>query len=385
MRRMFTLVLFLLCATSTLHADAAPYLHRLANQVVQWHGELNAMNASAQRAAEGVIAGGTIYATGPQPGFMSEASGRAGGLMMLEPYESTLELSTRDTILAAISHKNQLTEITALFEHAAKTGAQIVLFDAQGLAETDETVARFPGDAFASSDGVPVTSMSNVAGMWAWTGKLVAACVQRGMMPCVYQSYAIPDGRARAEYLRRHDDARFHAMSSINPASADTAGERYLDIIAASLREAMRCNESAFPRAAELLRASLDDSQTITLHARGHLYPAEFEHPHQPAGFVPAQQAGKDAPLGAALILWYQDFPWQMVSELQQAGRPIVLTCSQSPLATFTGEPQHVYINPVWPIEDGVVELEGYDVPLFPASGLMDTAIYWQLIELATQ
>ena len=38
-----------------------------------------------------------------------------------------------------------------------------------------------------------------------------------------------------------------------------------------------------------------------------------------------------------------------------------------------------LYIDPAWPLADGCVVIPGYDVPILPASGVIQAAIYWTI------
>ena len=43
------------------------------------------------------------------------------------------------------------------------------------------------------------------------------------------------------------------------------------------------------------------------------------------------------------------------------------------------GSDRVIYINPYWPINDNCVSVPGYDIPILPASGVIDAAIYWAI------
>jgi hypothetical protein len=38
-----------------------------------------------------------------------------------------------------------------------------------------------------------------------------------------------------------------------------------------------------------------------------------------------------------------------------------------------------LYLDPGWPLTDGCVRVPGYDVPILPASGVIQAAIYWTI------
>ena len=40
-----------------------------------------------------------------------------------------------------------------------------------------------------------------------------------------------------------------------------------------------------------------------------------------------------------------------------------------------------LYINPHWPMPDGCVEVPGYDIPILPASGVVQACIYASIVE----
>ena len=39
-----------------------------------------------------------------------------------------------------------------------------------------------------------------------------------------------------------------------------------------------------------------------------------------------------------------------------------------------------LYMNPGWPLPDSCVTVPGYDIPILPASGVVNGAIYWALL-----
>ena len=39
-----------------------------------------------------------------------------------------------------------------------------------------------------------------------------------------------------------------------------------------------------------------------------------------------------------------------------------------------------LYIDPAWPLTDGCVTVPGYDIPILPASGVIQAAIYWTIV-----
>jgi hypothetical protein len=39
-----------------------------------------------------------------------------------------------------------------------------------------------------------------------------------------------------------------------------------------------------------------------------------------------------------------------------------------------------LYLDPGWPLMDGCVRVPDYDVPILPASGVVQAGIYWSIV-----
>jgi len=223
--------------------------------------------------------------------------------------------------------------------------------------------------------------LSNIVGMWAWTGRFIAACTQRGKMPCVYQSAILPDGRQRTVVLEQRDAGRFHTVSAVRPEDADRIAEVYLTAVEHALREVWAKEHVALQRAADQLRASRARGNTVAIYTLGHMFPGEFNQPQQPDWLVHIDALQPGATVDTAVVLHYMSFPWEVVDKIHTAKQACIVTCLQPALPAFTTEPGNVYINPHWSIYDAAVELPNYDVRVLPASGVLDAAVYWQMVE----
>jgi hypothetical protein len=346
------------------------------------------MDASAKRAAEGTIAGGDLYSFGPQHGFSTEVIVRAGGLMLARPYSNEVILKNRDTVIAAIADSEddaELDSLRRLMNKAAKARAQVVLFGVTNREEFREfTSVALPYDPTDFSDDHTIASVSNVVGMWAWTGRFVAACTQQGVMPCIYQSHLLPDGRLRTKSLQRNDGGRFHIASDVRTEDAEQIAKSYLMKVENALRNLLAKEHNSLQRAASLLRASRDRGNTVTIYTLGHMFPGELIQPQQPNWLAHVDALQPGASVDTAVVLHYMAFPWEVVKKIESENLACIVTCSQPALPAFTNNPNNVYIDPQWTIYDAVVELPNYDARLLPASGVLDAAVYWQLVEWAT-
>ena len=78
----------------------------------------------------------------------------------------------------------------------------------------------------------------------------------------------------------------------------------------------------------------------------------------------------------------YQFAPQKLVGEAKERGIKLVYTDVQP------GQPAEpsdniLYIAPAWPLTDGCVSVPGYDIPILPASGVVQAAIYWTIVSKA--
>jgi hypothetical protein len=386
--------------------EAPTYLQRLQARTKAWRGALPELRATATSAAKGVIAGGHLYITGPQQSFISEVLGRSGGLLLPQGYSPEVKLEANDTVLAAFAGAPGTLpkELSDLVTKASAARARVVLFastDANALQTAPgvapNTLFALPKKAFRDSarpSGLSIESVSNVVGMWAWTGEFVAAAAAQGKMPAFYESIGMPGGRERDNAL---SGVRFHPVTNVTPTAASGAGSRYLDALSTALSKTIKENSSQFTQAGTLLRASRAAGGVVKTYYLGHMFPMEITVPQNPASFTTATQIPLPAgmvpglveaaptnilgPNDIGLILGYQAFPSVVVDSAPNG--TWIVTSSHRALGEYTSNPKHVYLNPFWDTQDAVVRVEGYDIDILPISGVMQSAIYWQLVELS--
>ncbi|MDD5705763.1 MAG: hypothetical protein PHR35_07540 [Kiritimatiellae bacterium] len=292
-------------------------------------------------------------------------------------------MTNTDIVLTAFSSPDGSAELQALLEKADQAGATVILF-ANGFANTVSMkrgklylLPSKPFERVGDPERMSIETMSNVIGMWGWTAEFIGACVAQGKMPCVYQSYGMPGGRERGEALRGF---YFHDMSNVRVQDAKDLGLRLLKKTADSLNKARIDNKDGFVKAASMLRDSRLSSNVVHVGFIGHLYPQELQQPQTPSWFRIENEPTNVNSGDVIVYLGYQAFPWSQLKTL--TAHQAVVMCSLPAPAEFTSSPNHVYLNPFWEIPDGCLDVEGYDVPLIPLSGIMDTAIYWQLVDL---
>lgn len=253
-----------------------------------------------------------------------------------------------------------------MIESWCRSGARVVTFDSgAGL---------FRGQ-------FPLDTVVNVVGLWAWIGEFVAACTRHGKMPVLYQSYGLPGGIERG---KRYEDKRFHDDLAIKPIGEGALGRQYLSKIEQMLNALEEGEMKKIQQAGEWWRQVSSES-SLTL-VTGHMFPRHAQDPRAPAlsKFAAAAtwekpELGKERPLPPfVLYLGYQLAPDELIRQAKVSGTKLAYS---SVRAAKSAEPSRniLYLDPKWPLTDGCVEVPGYDVPILPASGVMQAALLWTL------
>jgi hypothetical protein len=300
-------------------------------------------------------------------------------LDICKPLTPEIALGPSDTILAATTQLGAADELNGLLQKAQAAGASIILFSGSQRPRGDHLLV-FPVKNFARphGGGPQIESVSNVIGMWTWTGELVRACVRLGKMPCLYESGGMPGGLKRDDSVRNKS---FHTHNLANPESVPDLGRNYLMAISASLSQLEEKNRGNFSRAVALLKDSHLHNRPVFVRAISHMFPDETTSNPVPAWFHFAEPTAPPSPDGVTLYLGYQSLPWEIPALTVGERVPCILTSSRHPTPDWVEDATHIYIDPCWEVQDAAVKVPGYDINILPPSGVMQSAIFWQLIE----
>jgi hypothetical protein len=338
------------------------YLSRLQNTLTQTRSNLTTLTTSADRAAHEFRSGGGLWVAGRQADFIAEACGRAGGLMAIAPLGRHVP-TNYDVVLFAVPGP--------IAEGDQKTLTQ---WQAEGA-----TVIPFCSAAGLFNNQFPVDTVANVIDLWTWTGEFVAACTRLGAMPVLYQSYGLPGGPERG---KKYQGKRFHDDLTLKPIAAGVLGRAYLDQIQRMLTDMDSLQRSNIVQAAKWWGQAKSATTLVT----GHMFPRHGQDPRTPpVSDLVAAPAWEDKnlietnhPPPFVLYLGYQFAPQRLVDQATAMGVKLVYSDVQP--AQPPEPASHIrYIDPGWPLADGCVTLPGYDVPILPASGVVQAAIYWSI------
>ncbi len=244
------------------------------------------------------------------------------------------------------------------------------------------TVVTFCSPAGLFRSKFPVDTVMNAAALWTWTAEFVAACTRSGEMPVLYQSYGLPGGFERA---KKYQGQRFHHDLGIPPIAPGVLGGDYIVQVERMLARIQKTEMPKMDRAARWWRQAKSATALVT----GHMFPVHGQDPRtiHICDFVQAPAREDKELLGPnpsefILYLGYQYAPQKLLNEAKLKGIKLAYA-SVEPGQPAEPSDNILYIAPAWPLTDSCVSVPGYDIPILPASGVVQAAIYWAMASKA--
>lgn len=362
----------LIALLAALAAPQDSYLLRAHNALQLCAQDIPDMQQPAETAAKIIAAGGKFWAAG-QPSWVSELTGRAGGFMMLKPLGDKTPANS-DVVMYASDGRPR----------PDFGSAYVISFGPNG--PTNENRVYNHAD-----DARLANSLASAIAGWVFTGELVAALTRLGKMPVMYESIGAYGGNARIEKYRNGAIA-WHDSNIPPPVPPGVLGRRFADTVSAMLRRVEAEQRPNLEKAARWAREAKSGGHNLYMYSMGHLFPDEvgktaigamFKSAVWNAGFrnsPPPEHSYH--PGDFAVHVGYQHPPSLLLERITNAGGKAAY---MSVLwdRDYAGNPGVVYIDPMWDWADACVTLEGYDVPILAASGVLHGAIAWEIYRLS--
>ena len=364
----------------TRSTPAAAYFDRLLESVTKTAGSLRAITLAAETAAQKTLDGGELWFAG-DAGFVREAAHRAGGLMHAEPLADTDEASAGDVVLLG-SLPGDDAEDVALLQAMRERDALVVFFAPENLPGEHVFVDAFAPPA-NDPDRLPTISPALAAGLWAFTGELVAAITRQGRMPPMYKSVSVPGGPERNA---QHQGLRWEPLA-VSPVGPHVLGGTYLDRLLSMMRRLQATQMDKFAEAGQMAARTLQAGNTVWYASAGHLPPEQPGQVGDPGLLepLPAWRTPERLPTvlkpGDLLVYvgYYEPFgPWAETAHQYDAKIVTVLAGTPARRAEEMGA--DLNIDGCWPYGDAAVHLPGYDVGILPPSGVIQSAAYWMIV-----
>lgn len=357
------------------------------------------ISTAAEAVADRVLAGGQLWLASEREDFVSEGHIRSGGLMFAREWSATM-CTPGDVIIAGwpAAARDQ-----ALLLQLRDSGALILHIGPEpsrgGGSEppTDETLLSssvvWPAAATAPFGGetYPLVSLQNLVLLWVLTGEIVAALSRRGHMPAMFQSVLVPGARARnAQFTER-----FHPTHSVAAMDAGFPGGDYLDGLGAILTNLAASQGDTIDAVAQAGAQVLQSGGSIHAGMISHFPMHQHGAPGDPLHMQRLSPLDGETPSTAEIearvqsgdllfFLGYYRRPVAAYEVAHRAGARIVEIITGDGSMT-AGEQPDYRIRPGWPFGDALTTVPGYDVEILPASGIVQTAIYWAVVGSISQ
>ena len=374
-----------LCITLTLALTAPPgnlpdsYLERAVIAVDACRDVVPAMQAPAEAAAARLSAGGKLWVSG-QPSWVSELTGRAGGIMMVQNLgDKTPEAG--DVVLFAQS------DGVALPETLCDSGAMVVVFG--GPHPEDETTWF---DNHAGTAGIS-PALANVIPGWIFSAELVGALTRLGKMPVMFETIGLPGGFPRI-YNYQAKGIFWHEPHDVPPIAPGVLGVRYTGAVKSILQRVEREDRQALNTAGAWAAEALASGHQVIVYSMGHFLPeeidktaigADFKSGVWNSGFTSSPPPDDTYVRGDAIIhIGYQHPPYGLFEKARAAGARVIYVDILRH-RDYVNDPGVLWIDPMWPWSDACVPIEGYDISVLPPSGIVNSAIAWEIHRLSRE
>lgn len=353
------------------------YLVKMIEAIRKSAAEIPAMQAPAEMAAKKLYDGGKLHVSG-NPGIISELTGRAGGIMMLRRLDET-KLADGDVILSfpeTSEDKSQLSSAKRIFT---------VTFGGKTPGSDNPSFQ----DCSAST-GISQSLAACILG-WLFTGELISALTRLGKMPVIFESYGGYDGKERVIKYKRGEPP-FHEDLTVKAISPGVIAVKYAETVCGMLRRAEKEQRNSLDTAGQWCRQAIHEGKIPYMYSMGHIVPVEvkrseitsiFKTKTWQTGFshiaAPDDKYTKD---DLTIHIGYQHPPRILIDRSIAAGAKNVYVCVRTE-RDYVSDSRVLWIDPMWDWLDACVPVEGYDVPVLPASGLINTAIAWEIFRLS--
>jgi hypothetical protein len=369
---------FAIALTSILLGAGADSSHlaRAISAVASCRNEIPAMQAPADLAASRLAEGGALWAAG-HPAWVSELCGRAGGIMLINNLGDKTP-AEGDVVLFARVDGYELSQ------EVLESGALIVGF---GEKQDGVEIPWFPNHAAESSIS---PTLANVIPGWIFSAELVAALTRLGKMPVMFETIGLPGGFPRI-YKFQREGVFWHEPHDVKPIAPGVLGNRYADSVIAVLQRAEAENARKYLTAARWAAEAISSSHKVMMYSMGHFLPDEIGKSAIGSDFVsgvwnsgftyikPPEDAYAE---GDVLIhIGYQHPPEGLLKAGRAAGaRVVYLDILQH--RDYVDDSGVIWIDPMWSWPDACVTVEGYDISILPPSGIVNSAIAWEIHRL---
>jgi len=364
--------------------------------------EIPQITAVAEVVADRLVRGGLMGIPSPfcYQSLGEELCGRAGGVVRLsldrsfqkDPVETD---KTNDVVLIDWERAPGANELE-LMKTFKLQGIYIVGLGRRSMPELAEHIRLC--DAFldmgvvddravALADGTRAGRINHlVNGLQAWlfVAEVVSACTREGKMPVMYRSMFCDDSQAWND--KALTMGMFHEDLTVPPVPAGKLARAYLTRIREYTEQFRRTQLQSVRRAADVLYDQVKDGKKALVVTMGHM-PYTYVGKYEDARWAtlvdfsiiaqkPALLAVNPEGQLALRIGYYGESPELKAVFREQKLRLLHVGASHPDLAWRSPDDAILSIDLGFPFGDACVPIDGYPIPVFPPSGIMQIIAY---------
>jgi len=421
----FAGILLTASLTSPCHAENSvdTYVERVFDLVAKQHQGIGRLFEPADATTRALLAGGAFYLAG-DPGWVSEGTGRAGGLLSTSPLPTVeqykqlqmfgeppqgVTVQKGDVVWLSFSSKTFAAEAAAAKDLEQK-GCLVVVFGPRPP-EGPPAFTHWIDSLTPWAEDANFTRMGNVLSLWTLTAEVAANTARQGRTLGFYQSLVIYGARERNDiYTNQGPNKGSFSMSypplspyhigvgsafhdgipSMKAVQTGVLSRAYLDYISNMLREIKERELEVIIKVGREMGRRASESHPASLMVLGHLMPYAVSREGKLFHYLDLKNDTKNLKdfnlqdsLGSdGYFIWvgYVATPLDLWQAVRRAAAHAVWIVTPLPAEVDFAQFGDVVINERWPIGDGAVVVPGYDIRILPPSGLAQLFIYELLV-----
>ena len=392
-------------------------------QLVHRHQEDTArLREPADLTAKALLAGGAFY-LGGDPAFVSEGTGRAGGLLTTSPLPTAEQFKRLGELfgqppqgvaagkgdVAWLAYTaDTFAEAIATAKGLEQAGCLVVLFGPQppqGVPPAAHWI-----DSLTPWSGITnLARMGNLLSFWALTGEVASSTARAGQTLEFFQSLVIYGARERNNIYTSQQAYKgtvamaypplstyhtglthgFHdGIPSMKPVAAGVVARAYLDYVANMLHQIGEHELETITKVGKEIGRRASGPNPASIMVLGHLMFYATAQDGKLFRYLDVakesqnleSRLGKD---GYFIWLGYVATPLDLWHAVRRAGAKGVWITSPLPAEVDFRQFGDDVIHEHWLVGDGAVDIPGYDVRILPPSGVAQLFIYELMLRAA--
>jgi len=357
------------------------YLQRVQKLVAQHRRNVGRLKAPAELVAEALLAGGTLNLGGSDAAWISEGSGRSGGIMNIGHLSPTTTAHPGDVAWLSYCARTYDAQLQTAAELESKKYLVMAFgprpaSGAPGFQHWIDSLTPWNGDQ-------NFTLLGNVLSLWTLTGEVAAATARRGRTVVFWVSNFYPtlhpefQGRSK-----RYGGRTFHEKGEphMEPVQPGVAARAYLDYIDKMFHEIEAYELGKIVSVGEEIGRRPASRPALCISA-GHMMHDEAWGDNKWFKEYKGDMKQLATALGPdGYLIWlgyYDGVPpaiWEAVRRAKVRAAWIMVPLAGQEL-NFE-QYGDVFINQHWEPGDAAVAMPGYDIRILPPSGVAQLFIY---------